>query len=225
MKLLMTLSVAACLSAQVAEDANTGYRTPEQRNNMASSLTRPGRDSTQKPAELVAAMSLQPGMTVADIGTGAGYMLPHLSQAVGASGKVVAEDIFDEFLDKAKAKAAADRLANVDVVRGTEKSPNLPAGAVDVALALDSYHHWNYPADMLAGVRHGLKPGGRLVLVDYYRRKGAMGNRDPEFVMKHIRLDRDEVIREVEANGFKLVSKREHIPDSQYMVIFEKTAH
>jgi predicted methyltransferase len=50
-----------------------------------------------------------------------------------------------------------------------------------------------------------------------------MGNRDPEFVFKHIRLDRDDVIREVEANGFKLVSKREHIPDSQYLVIFEKS--
>jgi ubiquinone/menaquinone biosynthesis C-methylase UbiE len=224
MKLLISPLFAVALCAQIATDANTGYRTPEQRNNMAANLTRPGRDATQKPVELVEALGLKPGMTVADIGTGGGYMLPYLSRAVGPSGRVLAEDIFDEFLSKAKDKASADGLSNVEFIKGTEKNPNLPENSVDLALTLDAYHHYDYPGEMLAGIRGALKPGGRLVIVDFYRRKGAMGsNRDPEFVLKHIRLDRDDLIKEVEANGFRLVSKRDHIPDSQYMAVFEKS--
>jgi predicted methyltransferase len=224
MKFLISSLFVIALHAQVASDANTGYRTPEQRNNMAASLTRPGRDATQKPVELVEALELKPGMTVADVGTGGGYMLPHLSRAVGPSGRVLAEDIFDEFLAKAKEKAQADQLANVEFIKGTERNPNLPENSVDVALTLDAYHHYDYPTEMLTGIRRALKTGGRLVIVDFYRRKGAMGsNRDPEFALKHIRVDQDELIKEVEANGFRLVSKREHIPDSQYMVTFEKS--
>jgi predicted methyltransferase len=223
MKIPIAILYAAALSAQVATEANTGYRTPEQRNNMAATLTRAGRDATQKPAELVEAMQLRPGMTVADIGTGGGYMLPHLSRAVGTEGRVLAEDIFDEFLNNARKKAEADRLTNVEFIKGTEKSPNLPANSVDVALTLDAYHHYDYPADMLTGIRRALKREGRLVIVDYYRRKGAMNNRDAEFPFKHIRVDRDDLVKEVESNGFKLVSSREHIPNSQYMVVFVKS--
>ena len=109
-------------------------------------------------------------MTVADIGTGAGYMLPFLSRAVGDGGKVYAEDIQDDFLAKARAHAEGEQLGNVAYIKGTEKDPTLPAGAMDVALALDSYHHYDYPEEMLAGLRRGLKAGGRLVIVEYYRR-------------------------------------------------------
>jgi ubiquinone/menaquinone biosynthesis C-methylase UbiE len=143
---------------------------------------------------------------------------------VGPSGRVLAEDIFDEFLDKAKEKAAADQLTNVEFVKGAERNPNLPDNSVDLALTLDAYHHYDYPAEMLTGIRRALKPGGRLVIVDFYRRKGAMGsNRDPDFALKHIRVDQDDLIKEVEANGFRLLSKRDHIPNSQYMVTFEKS--
>jgi ubiquinone/menaquinone biosynthesis C-methylase UbiE len=158
-------------------------------------------------------------MTVADIGTGVGYMLPFLSQAVGTGGHVVAEDIFDDFLAKAKTHSAEAKLANVTFVKGTEHGPQLPAASVDVALALDSYHHYNYPADMLAGIRSALKPGGRLVIVEFYKSKEAMpgGN-----ALEHIRLNKDDLIHEVESNGFKLLSARDHIPNSQYMAVFEK---
>jgi ubiquinone/menaquinone biosynthesis C-methylase UbiE len=154
---------------------------------------------------------------VADVGTGAGYMLPYLSGAVGPKGRVLAEDIQDDFLAKARARAVSFHLSNVEYVRGSEKDPLLPAGQVDVELALDSYHHYDYPQQMLAGLRRGLKPGGKLVVVEYYKRASAMPGGK---ALQHIRLDAPDVIKEIEANGFHLQSQREHIKDSQYMLTF-----
>jgi ubiquinone/menaquinone biosynthesis C-methylase UbiE len=203
--------------AQVADKANSAYKTPEGRAGVAQTLSAPDRDTRQKPEELVRAMSLRPGMVVADIGTGPGYMLPFLSRAVGEKGRVLAEDIQDDFLAKARTKAESGKLGNVSFIKGTEADPMLPDGGVDVALALDSYHHYDYPEKMLAGIRKGLKPGGRLVLVEYYKRKNAMPNGR---ALEHIRLDAPDVIKEIESNGFRLESQREHVKDSQYMLIF-----
>src|SRR6185436_4048976 len=83
---------------QLADKANSAYKTPEGRDTVAQTLIAPGRDARQKPEELVRAMQLQPGMVVADIGTGPGYMLPFLSRAVGETGRVLAEDIQEDFL-------------------------------------------------------------------------------------------------------------------------------
>lgn len=218
-KLLLLAACGLALYGQAAKTANERYQTPSGREAVAKGLGASDRDQRQKPRELVEAMQLRPGMTVADIGTGVGYMLPFLSEAVGAKGRVLAEDIFDDFLAQAKKRVADDKLANVTFVKGTEHGPQLPERSVDVALALDSYHHYDYPADMLAGIRAGLKPGGRLVIVEYYKSKDAMpgGN-----ALEHIRLDKPDLIREVEANHFKLLSAHDHIPHSQYMAIFEK---
>ncbi len=207
------------LQAQVAKDANERYQTPDGRAAVAKGLGAANRDERQKPAELVRAMDLRAGMAVADIGTGVGYMLPFLANAVGAQGRVFAEDIFDDFLNQAKARAAEAKLTNVQFVKGTVHGPELPAGSVDVALALDSYHHYDYPADMLAGIHKALKPGGRLVIVEYYKSKTAMPGGD---ALKHIRLDKPDLIKEVEANHFRLLSSHDHIPGSQYMAIFAR---
>ena len=217
--LLALLAAAAALPGQVARQANSHYQTEEGRSAIARGLAAPDRNATEKPRELVQAMGLQPGMTVADIGTGIGYMLPFLSRRVGPGGRVVAEDIFDDFLAAARQRAQDQKLANVTFVKGTETDPHLPENALDEALALDVYHHFNYPEKMLAAIHQALKPGGKLVVVEYYKRPGAMPGGD---AMTHIRLDQPELIQEIEAYHFRLVSQREHIPGSQYMLILEK---
>ena len=218
-------SVSACTmllcafaaTAQVAQQANEGYKTPEGRETVAKSLSAADRDEKQKPQELVAAMPLKPGMTVADIGTGTGYMLPYLSGAVGAQGRVLSEDIFPDFLEKAKNTAKQHNLTNVEFIQGSETDPGLPENGVDVVLALDSYHHWNYPGKMLASLHRELRDGGKLVIVEYYKRPDAMpGGR----AMQHIRLDAADVIKEIGSNHFRLLSQRDHVKGSQYMAIF-----
>jgi predicted methyltransferase len=215
---VLTVALAAVGSAQVAGPANSGYQTEQQRKAVASGLADPARDEKQKPGELVRAMGLQTGMTVADVGTGIGYMLPFLSRRVGPTGKVIAEDIFDDFLDSAKQRASNQKLENVTFVKGTESDPNLPEG-VDIVLALDVYHHFDYPQKMLAAIHKALKPDGKLVIVEYYKRPEAMPNNR---AMTHIRLDMADVIKEIEANHFHLLSEREHIPETQYMLVLRK---
>ena len=213
------LFCASVLCGQVAKDANERYQTKEGREALAKTLSAADRDQKQKPRELVAAMSLKPGLTVADIGTGTGYMLPFLSEAVGPGGRVLSEDIFPDFLEKAQNTAKEHKLTNVKFIRGSETDPGLPENGVDVVLALDTYHHWDYPEKMLAALHRELRTGGRLVLVDYYKRPDAMPG---GAAMHHIRLDDAGVIKEIEANHFRLLSEHEHTKGSQYMAIFGK---
>ena len=215
------LIFAASLSAQVATEANSGYKTEQQRQNIAKGLGNPERDKTQNPGKLVREMGVQPGMTVADVGTGIGYMLPSLSRVVGPSGKVIAEDIFDDFLEGARQRAQTANLTNVTFVKGTVTDPGLPEGQLDLILALDVYHHFDYPEKMLAAISKALKPEGRLVIVEYYKRPEAMENNR---ALTHIRLDMPDVIKEVEANRFHLLSEKETIKNSQYMLVLEKSS-
>lgn len=214
--LMMILAAAATLSAQVAESANKSYQTVEQREGMLRNLAATDRAERLKGEAIVQALRVRPGMTVVDLGTGGGAMLPLFSKAVGAGGKVIAEDIFPDFLARAKKDHAG--LANVTFLLGTERDAKLPAGSADLAVTVDAYHHYDYPQEMLASIKRGLKPGGRFVVVDYYKRPGAMAA--GANAMEHIRIDKDDVVKEAEAAGFQLVESIEHVPGKQYMVIF-----
>ena len=214
------LMLAGALSAQVAQQANSTYQTEAGRKTVAQSLAAPNREQTQKPGELIKSMGLQPGMTVADIGTGVGYMLPYLSRRVGPAGRVLAEDIFDDFLAGAKETAETQKLENITFIKGTETDPHLPEGQVDMALVLDAYHHFDYPEKMLAALHKALKPDGKLVVVEYYKRESAMPNGR---ALTHIRLDMPDLIKEIEANHFHLLMEKEHIRNVQYMLLLEKS--
>jgi len=214
------LCFTAAVSAQVATDANSGYKTEQQRKGVAAGLGNPERDNVQKPGELVREIGVRTGMTVADVGTGIGYMLPYLSRAVGPTGKVIAEDIFDDFLGAARERSQTAKLSNVTFVKGTATDPELPEAQLDLVLALDVYHHFDYPDKMLAAIYKALKPDGKLAIVEYYKRPQAMPNGR---AMTHIRLDMPDVIKEVEGNRFHLLMEKETIKNTQYMLVLEKS--
>lgn len=216
------LLAAGSASAQVAAQANQSYQTHQGRENVAKVLSDPGREERQKPRDIVDALDLKPGSSVADVGTGVGFMLPYLSHAVGDTGHVYGEDIQNDFLDQAKVKVRLNQINNVQFILGTASDPKLPGDSLSGVLVLDVYHHFDYPEMMLGHIHDSLVSDGKLVIVDYFKRRGAMQNADPDFAVRHIRLDEDGVIKEVEDNGFRLVSKTALIPNSQYIAVFMK---
>lgn len=217
--ILLMLILATALAAQVAGPANAGYKTPEGRKQVAAGLADPARDQTIRPGQLMNEIGLKPGMSVADVGTGIGYMLPFLSRKVGETGHVYAEDIEDDFLAMARQTADKQGLTNVTFVKGTTTDPKLPDGGMDIVLVLDAYHHFDYPEKMLAAIHQSLRPDGKLVIVEYYKRPDAMPNGR---AMTHIRLDMPDVIKEIEANHFHLIEEKERIRNVQYMLILER---
>ena len=204
----------------VATTANGEYRTPAQRAQAASEMDPPIRGALERTSELVNSLGLQAGETIADVGTGVGHLLPYLVRQIGTSGTIYAVDIYPEFVDKTSERITAEGWRNVHAVLGTECDPKLPANRLDAAILLDTYHHLDYPVATMQGVHRALKSSGRLFIIDYYRYRQNPAASSEE-VRRHIRLDRDDVVKEVEAKGFHLTKTFDHMP-FMYVLVFEK---
>ncbi len=148
---------------------------------------------------IVRAISLKPGMAVADIGAGTGLFTRLFAEQVGSEGTVYAVDISKEFLDHIAKQAKERGLTQVKTIRGTQTTTNLPPNSIDVAFFSDVYHHVEHPDQVLASIHRALKPGGRIVIVEFDRREGVSS----EFVKNHIRASKDVFIKEIQDAGFQ----------------------
>ncbi|MBM3457307.1 MAG: methyltransferase domain-containing protein, partial [Armatimonadetes bacterium] len=171
-------------------------------------LEGPARDRWQQPTRLVAALELQPGDTVADVGTGSGYLLPYLSRAVGREGLVFAEEIQAEYLPALERQAAA--LGNVRVVLGTATNPRLPPNSLDCAVLLTVYHEVARPLVLLRALAACLRPGGRLAIIDFDPDRGG----DPPPPAGHAVRERD--VRAAAAATGWIVEQQVELHPSQF---------
>jgi ubiquinone/menaquinone biosynthesis C-methylase UbiE len=179
-------------------------------------LERPEREQEENPDGALDALDLKPGMSVADVGAGTGYMSLKLSKRVGPAGKVYAEDVQPGMLQQVRANAAKARVANVVTVQGSYTDPMLPKGQMDLVLLVDVYHEFSEPQKMLRGIRDALKPDGRLVLLEYRKE-------DPKIpIREEHKMTVAQVKTEVEAEGFKMSQVIETLP-RQHILILTKT--
>lgn len=169
--------------------------------------------------EILSALGLQPGMTVADIGAGTGFFALMFAAEVGSDGRVYAVDISDRFVAAIDQRAAAAGFTNIVAIVNEPRDAKLPADSIDLAFISDTYHHFEYPRDMLGSLREALKPGGALVIVDFRRVPGISS----PWVLDHVRAGAGTVRAEVEAAGFQLVEQRDFMR-GQYYLRFRKTA-
>jgi precorrin-6B methylase 2 len=130
-------------------------------------LERPEREKEEKPSKLIKALKIEPGTVIADIGAGSGYFSFRLAPIVGDKGKILAVDIQPEMLDLIRKRMKALKVSNVEPILGTETDPKLPAESVDLILMVDVYHEFSHPYEMTQAMLKGLKPGGRMVFVEY----------------------------------------------------------
>jgi ubiquinone/menaquinone biosynthesis C-methylase UbiE len=178
-------------------------------------LDRPEREAEEQPEQALDALKIRTGMTVADVGAGTGYMALRMARRVGPSGKVYANDLQPEMLQKLRARSQREKLSNVETVQGTEADPKLPPNAIDLVLLVDVYHEFSQPEAMLDKIRQSLKPDGRLVLLEYRKEDPAVSIR-----IEH-KMSVAEVKTEVEAQGYKLDQVIEKLP-RQHIIIFRK---
>ncbi len=177
-------------------------------------LERPSREVEEQPDTTVEQLELNSDDVVADLGAGSGYFSFRIAQQV-PNGKVYAVDIQPEMLDAVFLAKEKNNITNVETILGQEDSPNLPAESIDLAFMVDAYHEFAYPREMMEGIVKALKPGGRVVLLEYRKE-------NPMIMIKPLhKMTQKQVKKELKAVGLKWQTTKEFLPE-QHFLVFSK---
>jgi ubiquinone/menaquinone biosynthesis C-methylase UbiE len=180
-------------------------------------LIRESREEEERPDQMLDSLKIKPGDVVADVGAGVGYTSLRLSRRVGPEGKVLATDIQPEMIRMLRANMRTFGVKNVVPLLATQTDTKLPEGKVDLVIMVDVYHECSDPEALLQGIRKALKPGGRLVLVEYKAE-------DPNVPIKpEHKMTTDQARKEVEPQGFAFKEVLDFLP-WQHILIFERPA-
>lgn len=181
-------------------------------------LDRPERDHDQKPAQVVDALELKPGMHVADLGAGSGYFTRRFVEAVGETGKVYVIDVEPEALKYVEESLIRmHRRFEAEFILARPDNPKIPVESVDLIFVCDTYHHLEDRADYFRNVKTSLKPGGRIALIDFYHDERSG---DPGFPKRHL-VPREKVIEEMTTAGYRLAKEHRFLP-KQYFLEFTR---
>ena len=176
-------------------------------------LERPEREAEEAPTKAVAALELEPGQIVADIGAGSGYYTMLLSGAVGPRGRVYATDVQPAMLALIRRKIEERKISNVELVLGTATESRLPDGAIDIALMVDVYHELAQPQAFLRSLKRAIRPAGRLVLIEFRKESPWVPIRE-----EHKMSVRDARL-ELEAEGYRFERVIDVLP-WQHILVF-----
>ena len=177
----------------------------------------PARDAWQKPDAVLEAIGVKPGMTVADLGAGTGYFSVHLAKAVGEKGRVLAIDIEPNFIKYLKERAETAHITQLVPVLASPADPHLPEHGVDLVLIVDTWHHIDDRLQYLVTLADGLKPGGRVAVVDFKKGDFPVGPPDVH------KMTAQRVASEFASVGWKQASHWDELP-YQYVLVFTPPA-
>jgi len=211
---ILALDSGVCLGQvhdQAEHSHHHGSRSVEEWRRI---LEDPSRDGWQKPTQVVEALGLRPGQDVADIGAGTGYFSVRFAEAVGPGGKVFAVDIDQGLIDHLNERAKDAGLSNLQAVLAGPNDPLLSEKSLDVVFVCDVIHHVQDRQGYFAKLSGALRPGGRLAIVDFYKRETPVG---PPVAMK---IAREDLISELGEAGFVLAQEFDFLPH-QYFLVFE----
>ena len=192
------------------------HHGPRDITEYIQALERPERDAYQKPDEVVAALSLEPGMVVADIGAGSGYFTRRLASQVGTQGKVYAVDVEEKMLHYNRQILEGLGLADQTMfILASQEDPQLPSGQIDLVFVCDAYHHLTNHSAYFTKVREALTARSRVAIIDFYHdeRSGQLN-----FPKDHL-VPREQVIQDMKQAGYRLVREHEFLP-KQYFLEF-----
>ena len=177
-------------------------------------LEREEREREENTSLLLKNLAVKPGMVIADIGAGSGYHSALLSKMVG-SGKVFAVDVEPEMITYLNKRIKQEKLSRIVPVLSTEQKVSLPENTIDMMLLVDVYHEFSYPYEMALSMRAALKPGGKLVLVEFR-------SEDPTVPIKTIhKMSEAQAIKEFKAAGFAFDKNIDNLP-WQHCMVFTK---
>lgn len=180
-------------------------------------LEGPDRDKWQKPDQIMDALNIADGSTVADIGAGAGWFTIRLARRVGPRGKVYAQDVQREMLEAIRRRVAKEGLENVEARLGKGSNPNLPASALDAVLVVDVYPEVEDRVTLLRNLGASLEANGRIGIVNYKPGKGGPGPAPDE----GLRVDASVVEADARAAGLRVLSRETFLP-FQYLLVLGK---
>jgi len=167
---------------------------------------------------LIQLVGLKQGDSIADVGAGTGLFTWPFARAVGARGRVYAVELAPRFIERLEKLTKSRGLSQIRVIRCTERDTKLPAASIDVAFVCDTYHHFEFPKETIGSIRRALRPGGRLIVVDFERIPG----KSREWLLGHVRANKETFRAEIESFGFEFVREPNVPLEENYVLIFQK---
>jgi ubiquinone/menaquinone biosynthesis C-methylase UbiE/intracellular sulfur oxidation DsrE/DsrF family protein len=195
---------------------NDSFRDPDPKQ-FTERFEIESREVFAKRKEILETIALKPTDVVADIGAGTGLFTRLFASKLQPDGRVIAVDIAQKFLDHIEVTSREQNLRNVETLLCTDDSTELPPESIDVAFICDTYHHFEFPKKTMTSLRKALKPGGRVVLIDFRRIEGESS----DWTLEHVRAGQEVFEAEIKDAGFRKTDEVKDLLKENYMVVFQ----